>query len=146
MRLNCNIRPEQLSDEHLFAEQRELKMLPSLYKRIGDGSRHKSPDKFTLGKGHILFFIYKPNYTHNRYNLVFDECIRRGYNITNESWRWTDAYGDQFLGKPDYEETGVEKYILIDRITSKVMSSPKNYFHYNHTRISKQEVINKLQP
>lgn len=35
MRLNCGILPSQLTDEHLFAEQRELKMLPSLFDRIG---------------------------------------------------------------------------------------------------------------
>lgn len=41
MRLNCGIPVEYLTDEHLFAEQRELKMLPSLFKRIGFSSLKK---------------------------------------------------------------------------------------------------------
>ena len=144
MRLNCGINPKYLSDEHLFAEQRELKMLPSLYKRIGNKSAYKAPTEFTLGKGHMLFFVYKPNYTYNRYNIVFNECINRGYNIKDESYRWIEAYGDKFLKYIDYKETGKEIDLLISRISTKVMSSPKEYFHYNHQRMSKEETINIL--
>ncbi|NCC99801.1 MAG: hypothetical protein EOL95_08915 [Bacteroidia bacterium] len=145
MRLNCGIKPELLSDEHLFAEQRELKMLPSLYKRIGDSSLNKCPETFKLGSGHMLFFVYKPNYTYNRYNLVYNECIKRGYKIENESFRWTDAYGEAFLKHPDYVESGNEKQILIDRITTKILKSPKQFFHYNHKQISKSDLIEKLK-
>ena len=137
MRLNCGIPVEYLTDEHLFAEQRELKMLPSLFKRIGFSSLKKAPKVFTLGTGHMLFGVYRPTYTLNRYNQVFKECIKRGYKIEYEGYRW-DVYGDY---KDDYKETGNEKYILIERIEERIINSTKQYFHYNHKRISKEEAI-----
>ena len=139
MRLNCGIHPSRLSDEHLYAESRELKMLPALYKRIGV-TKSKIPDKVTLGQGHMLFFYMKPQYTLNRYKIVVEECLRRGIKIKDESWRW-DVYGDIV---DDWDEEGFEKVLLEERITSKIMSSPKQYFHYNHKRISKQETIKIL--
>lgn len=141
MRLNCGISVEKLTDEHLFAEQRELKMLPSLFKRIGFSSLNKAPKEFTLGKGHMLFGVYCPVYTLNRYKKVFAECIKRGYNIEDESSRW-DVYGEF---QNDYEETGVERDILIERISERILSSPKSYFHYNHKRISKEDSIKLLK-
>jgi hypothetical protein len=141
MRLNCGISVEKLTDEHLFAEQRELKMLPSLFKRIGFSSLNKSPKEFTLGKGHMLFGVYHPAYALNRYKQVFNECIKRGYKIEDESWRW-DVYGNF---RNDYKETGLEKNILIERMSERISSSPKVYFHYNHKRISKEESIKLLK-
>ena len=64
MRCNCGINPKNLSDEHLFTESRELKMLPSLFKKVGIKSINKVPAEFTLGRGHILFFLYKSIYIH----------------------------------------------------------------------------------
>lgn len=141
MRLNCGIPVEYLTDEHLFAEQRELKMLPSLFKRIGFSSLKKAPKVFTLGTGHMLFGVYRPTYTLNRYNQVFKECIKRGYKIEYEGYRW-DVYGDY---KDDYKETGKEKYILIERIEERIINSTKQYFHYNHKRISKEEAIKLIK-
>ena len=91
MRCNCGINPKNLTDEHLFAESRELKMLPSLYEKVGDNSINKVPKEFTLGKGHMLFFLYKPAYTWHRYDNVLFECYKRGFNVKNEYYRW-DVY------------------------------------------------------
>ena len=41
MRCNCGINPKNLTDEHLFAESRELKMLPSLYERYDEEAFNK---------------------------------------------------------------------------------------------------------
>lgn len=142
MRLNCGIDPKTLSDEHLFAEQRELKMLPSYFRDHGFSSYKNAPAQFKLGAGHILFFTYRPQYTLERYNQVFEECIRRGYNISYEGWRWSIYPNDsRFL---DFKEDKECTKILIERITQKVQSSPKKYFHYYHKPISKEEVIKKL--
>lgn len=141
MRLNCGIPVTCLTDEHLFAEQRELKMLPSLFKRVGFSSMHKIPKEFTLGKGHMLFFLYSPAYTLNRYKSVFNECINRGYKIEDESWRW-EIYGDF---KNSYIETGKEKFILVNRIEERIKNSSKINFHYNHNRITKEEAVQLLK-
>ena len=140
MRLNCGIPVSILSDEHLFAEQRELKMLPAYFRRYGFKGISKIPSEFTLGRGHILFFAYKSIYTLNRYKQVYNECIRRGYNIKDESFLW-DVYGEV---KNDYQETGIERILLVHRIVDKVKSSPKKYFHYNHNVLYKDEYISRL--
>ena len=77
MRCNCGIDPKNLTDEHLFAESRELKMLPSLFKRVGNKSINKVPTEFTLGKGHMLFFLYKWMYTYTRYCNCVEELKKR---------------------------------------------------------------------
>ena len=142
MRCNCGINPKNLTDEHLFAESRELKMLPSLFKRVGNKNINKVPDEFTLGGGHMLFFLYKSIYTLNRYRQVLSECHRRNISVDDESYRW-DIYQNS-ASVSNYQETGKEKQILINRISVKIKNSPKEYFHYNHKRISKKEAIELL--
>lgn len=43
-----------------------------------------------------------------------------------------------------YIESGKEADILRCRISERILNSPKNYFHYYHKRITKQEAINLL--
>ena len=142
MRCNCGINPKNLTDEHLFAESRELKMLPALFKRVGNKSINKVPKEFTLGAGHMLFFLYKSIYTLNRYRQVLLECHKRNILVDDESYRW-DIYQNS-ISVSNYQETGKEKQILINRISEKIKNSPKEYFHYNHKRISKEEAIELL--
>ena len=140
MRLNIGIDPSKLSDEHLYAESRELKFMPAYFKRYGMSGVGRVPEKFALAPGLILFFAYKPTYTLSRYKKVLKECWRRGIDAKDESWRW-DVYGEM---KDSFKEEGWERNIIIDRIVEKVMSSPKQYFHYNHRRITKEEVVKIL--
>lgn len=54
-RINSAIPVKNLTDEHLLAEHREIKRLPYfLSKAIQSGSINNIPEKFTLGKGHVL--------------------------------------------------------------------------------------------
>ena len=142
MRCNCGINPKNLTDEHLFAESRELKMLPSLYERVGDNSRNKVPKEFTLGKGHMLFFLYKPAYTWHRYDDVLFECYKRGFNVKNEYYRWDVYQKSKCLEQ--YAETGKEADIVKHRIVERIQNSTKEYFHYYGKRVTKQEAIDLL--
>lgn len=139
MRLNIGVSPSLLTDEQLFAESRELKFLPSYYKRFGKKSIDKVPVKFSLGRGYILFFAFKPTYSLKRYKDVLKECLRRGINVQDESWRW-----NVYDFTDSYKEEGWERDIIIDRICEKIRISPKKYFHYYHKRISKEEAIKQL--
>ena len=141
MRCNCEINPKNLTDEHLFAESRELKMIPSLFKRVGNKSINKVPKEFTLGKGHILFFLYKWMYTYTRYCNCIEELKKRDYNIKDERRRW-DVYKDTY--QEEFFSTGKEADIVKQRISERIENSPKEYFHYYHKRISKEEAIELL--
>ncbi len=39
------------------------------------------PDKFKLGTGHVKFFYNKLLYLKNRYTSLYNECIKRGFNV-----------------------------------------------------------------
>lgn len=63
-RINSAIPVENLTDEHLMAEHREISRLPGcLLRAIKSGSINKVPKEFTLGKGHVTFFVDKSSFT-----------------------------------------------------------------------------------
>lgn len=81
--------PSELSDQHLFAEWREIKMvpkalrrslraLPPLSHRPVECLLAKLPKEFTLGIGHVMFFYDKGYYLHDRYGRLTYELIKRG--------------------------------------------------------------------
>jgi len=90
-RINAGIPPCKLTDRHLLAEHREIKRIPNVIKK-GKAKLSDIPDHFTLGTGHVKFFYNKLNYLHLRYVELRDECIARGFNITD--------YEDAFMGLP----------------------------------------------
>lgn len=137
-RINSAIRVELLTDEHLLAEHREIKRIPSVY------VRHTStpiPKKFTLGKGHVLFFIDKAAFTAGRYELIREECIKRGFSVENyfNNWKVYDS------SNKDYMSTLEEYDLLIERISDRLMNSKKPYWHYYGNQISKEQAVTLLK-
>jgi len=92
--------PEELTDQHLFAEFREIKMIPKSLARSyaaalrnNDGSEYKAriavldkvPAEFCLGKGHVSFFYNKGVYLIQRYALIRRELDKRGVRYSKDS-------------------------------------------------------------
>lgn len=78
--------PEELTDQHLFAEFRELKMIPkslarSLRARGHEGVVKMVPATFVLGTGHVSFFYDKGAYLIDRYYRLRFELFERGVNF-----------------------------------------------------------------
>ena len=74
--------PEELSDQHLIAEYREIFMVGSSLQRSLKSPNWKKakdsiPRQFTLNKGHVKFFYDKGNYLSNRYLELVEEMHRR---------------------------------------------------------------------
>ena len=70
-----------------------------------------------------------------------EDCLRRGFNVPNYSENW-----EQVLMK-DYWNNYVptkEEELLIQRITERIQSSSKVYFHYKGKRITKEKAIEIL--
>ena len=63
-RINVGIEPWKLPDELLLAELREIKRLPYFKRTLKDQT---SPSGFTLGKGHIKFFMSRLVFAKERY-------------------------------------------------------------------------------
>lgn len=81
-RINC-VPVAELCDQHLLAEFREITRVPNQV--ISGKLKAHYPDQsafYTLGKGHVKFFVDKCCYLHHRYELLTQECKRRGFNIT----------------------------------------------------------------
>lgn len=105
--------PEELYDQHLFAEFREIKMVPKSLARSLKAEherQHKAkkvswicppalpwaepvkfalwkriPKEFTLNTGHVSFFYDKGEYLRRRYAVLRLELARRGFNFDKDS-------------------------------------------------------------
>lgn len=110
-RINSAIPVKNLTDEHLLAEHREIKRLPyCLAVALESGSVKHIPEKFTLGKSHVLFFLNKMWFTYWRYreyepteeerNLLIERITYRILNSKKKTWH--------YYGKPITKEKAVE--------------------------------------
>ena len=141
-RINSAINVRRLTDEHLLAEHREIKRMPyCLGKAIASGFVKRIPEKFTLGKGHVLFFLDKMEFVRQRYCDIYTECIQRGFSV-----EW---YHNNFVGLPreysgNYAPTDEERQLLIERITERIMQSKKKAWHHFGKEITKEQAVKML--
>ena len=144
-RINSAIPVKNLTDEHLLAEHREIKRLPyCLIEAIKSGSINHIPEKFTLGKGHVLFFLDKLYFCFDRYMDLYYECLARGFKVRCYFDNWlSDDNHEYFLGK--YTPTEEEHKLLIERISDRIMNSRKKVWHYYGKAISKEEAVELLK-
>lgn len=119
-RINSAIPVKNLTDEHLLAEHREIKRLPwCLENAIKSGSINHIPGKFTLSRGHVLFFLDKLWFCYKRYIDLYAECLQRGFNVRSYHSNWlTDDNHEYYRG--NYTPTSEERDLLIERITGRM--------------------------
>ncbi len=142
-RINSAIPVRNLTDEHLLAEHREIKRLPYQWcKSYNNGYISFAPEKFTLGKGHVLFFLNKQGFILERYKQIHEECLKRDFKVDDYSDNWTYVALDYMKG---YEPTEEERNLLIERIMDRILHGNKEYYHYCGKRISKEEAIELLK-
>jgi deoxyribonuclease (pyrimidine dimer) len=83
-----NIVPvEELSQQHLVAEYREIMRLPgnlkaSLNRKSKPFSMSEIPSQYVLGTGHVKHFFDKMKWLEQRFEQLVAEMHRRGYNPT----------------------------------------------------------------
>ena len=71
------------------------------------------PETFTLGKGHVKFFYDKCGYLKKRYELLYQECLERGFNVTYYGKAW-EGVPLEFMG--DYKPTEEARMLIEERI------------------------------
>ena len=89
-RINVGIPPAELVNQHLIAEHREIKRIPNCIAK-GRYNMDGIPDRFKLGTGHVKFFYNKLLYLKNRYTSLYNECIKRGFNVQNYIGAWDNV-------------------------------------------------------
>jgi hypothetical protein len=138
-RVNQHIEPQKLVNKHLFAEYREIKRIPNTIKS-GKAVIKDIPKNFTLGKGHVKYYYNKLGFIKNRIGLLYEELIKRGYNI--EDYRNVcDDVPQELMNDVEYDFKAVEQ--LKDRIGG-ILLNMKNIKYYKE-EISSQEAIDKLK-
>ena len=116
------INVEELTDQHLLAEHREIKRIPNVISK-GKYSLKWMPETYTMWTGHVKFFYDKIEWLHNRYIAIYNECLSRWFNVEN--------YEQSFLIYwplyNDYVPTEEAKLISLKRIKEK-LDSKKSFY------------------
>ena len=126
-----NIVPtEELSDQHLVAEYRELFMVGSaLARTLKSPNRDKSlssiPEKFTLNTGHVKFFYNKGEYLHKRYVALQEEMKARGMNPDPDRVFKREQWPDELYN--DWTPSEQEQAILRERLQERIDQKPDWY-------------------
>lgn len=130
VRINL-INPRKLADQHLIAEYNEILMLLGYvkkYPKLGE-----VPPKYTLGKGHILFFKNKLKYLKKRHEMIKKEMQKRGFAAT------ITINLNQFDKKlvNDWKPSKADIEVINKRLIHKLSLKPKYYRYYKNPRTKK---------
>ena len=127
-----NIIPvEDLTDQHLMAEYREIFMIgPALQRSLKSESwnSNKIPKKFTLGKGHVMFFYDKGKYLFKRYDEIREELKKRGYKLDQYRHFKTYQFPTEYFN--DWDPSEEDQSIVLKRIEERIQQKPEWYRHY----------------
>ena len=136
--MRINIIPVNfLSDQHLIAEYREIKMLPKLAVRIIKSKSgldiNKISKEYTLNTGHGYFFVNKLTYIEKRFSQLCDEIKKRKFAL-NSTLLFDNNYDYSVLTPDlynDYIPSKEEQLINIERIKLRIneMSQKKKNFY-----------------
>lgn len=113
-RINCGIEPYELPDKLLLAEHREITRIPNTV-NSGRAKLVDIPTEFTLGMGHVKFFYNKLGYLKQRYLGLYEECGKRGFNVTNKETAFDCP--PELMG--NYLPRKKDRQLIIERIESK---------------------------
>ncbi len=130
--------PLYLTDQHLIAEYNEILMLISYLRShpLRDHDLTRIPRRFTLGKGHMIFFKDKVLYLKRRHDSLRYEMARRGY--TSRRVVSTDGFPNIMLGdwRPDEDDVSLIKSRLIDKVKAKPW-----FYTYYRRKVGVDELI-----
>ena len=115
-RINVGIHPTELTDKHLLAEHREIKRIPNCVAK-GKYNMNGIPERFKLGTGHVKFFYNKLLHLRKRYIRLYEECIKRGFNVQNYIGAWNNV-PEELMN--DYKVKANDIRIIRERINEKL--------------------------
>lgn len=135
------IDPNDLTDQHLMAEYRELPMIMGSLRRSLKSKRGVDvgsiPSSYTLNTGHVRHFYNKGKWLQRRYFSLIAELRQRGYAVDPES-RGVDwsVFGEKlFL---DWQPTPRDCVVNLERILARVMQKP-TFYTLNKKKINVNE-------
>ena len=126
-----NIIPvEELHDQHLIAEYRELTMVPAALNRTLKSKKGldktKIPENYTLNQGHVYFFYNKGKYLDKRYSQIVKEMQNRGFSPDLKRKFPKNIFIENDLYK-DWMPNPEDLKIIRERIKNKINQKPNWY-------------------
>ena len=126
-----NIIPvQELFDQHLIAEYREITMVPAALNRTINSKSglnlSKINNTFTLNKGHVYFFYNKGKYLHKRYKEIVKEMKARGFQPNPNRKFPKNIFIENNLYN-DWQPSLEDCKIIRERIKSKIKARPLWY-------------------
>ena len=130
---------EDLADQHLFAEWREIKMIPAKLKKLeqtklGYQIMKDVPKVYTLSTGHVRFFYDKMRFLYDRYNELTDELHKRYFNIAEHNADEIFFRVVPEMQDPFWKPTKAEIAINIGRITERLNQRPSWYRYFGEIK------------
>lgn len=127
MRINV-INPKYLTDQHLVAEYREMKMITYYYVKSANTKNgideSKISERYTLNKGHAYMWYNKFGYIDKRFKAICQEMRNRGNKCDYDKLNYTGipekAFGDFIPNEDDVR-------IILDRILERIEKQPYWY-------------------
>lgn len=144
-----NIIPvQELTDQHLFAEYREITRLFALVKQACDKYPintvlKKVVPTYRLSTGHVVFFYDKLDFIERRYFELKDEVLKRGFNITlkDDITEFRQIIDKRFYN--DFTPNKNDMTINIERLIEKINAKP-NWYKMNGKVIDDEQYIKNL--
>jgi len=121
---------EELADQHLVAEYREIFMIGSALQRSmaspnWEKNKKTIPIEFCLNTGHVKFFYNKGKYLNNRYLLLVAEMKKRGMKPNPDRRFKTEQWPTELYN--DWSPTDRDLVIIRQRLQEKINMKPEWY-------------------
>lgn len=117
---------QELSNQHLLAELREIVRIPNLILK-GKYNMESIPEIFVLGKGHVAFFYDKLEFLYNRYCKLIAEACFREFQVDSKIDSFIKAKRFNQELNNDYTPTNEDIEKSRERIFEKLKMKPKFY-------------------
>ena len=130
--------PEELSDQHLVAEYREIFMVGSSLQRSlrspnWEKTKKSIPKQFTLNKGHVRFFYDKGKYLSERYDELIKEMKRRKMSPDPSRTFKKEQWPDDLFNT--WRPNDYDLKVVRTRIEMKIKLKP-NWYKWNSKKIT----------
>lgn len=138
------IKVQDLLDQHLMAEYREMPMVAGSLNRSLSSKRGVIgiPENYTLNKGHVKFFYSKKQFLYTRYHELVKELELRGYSLDPN--RESNFHVFDRLDQIPWNPTISDHLINIERICIRVLEKP-HFYKMNGKSIDADSYVSNLK-
>lgn len=144
MRINV-IPPEYLTDNHLIAEYREIKMAPHYYRKSKNSNRgidrSRISEHYVLNSGHAYFWYNKMGYVRKRFYAIIKEMRSRGFTTNYTDISYLGVARKDF---GDYDVTVEDLKLNLERILDRINKQPHWYKYKGSSVPNWSKFYNKL--